>query len=202
MSFNEYAATGFMILPWWTWPCIAVTVVCSILAVMKYDAWKDERAHAKTGPYPCLAHLGTDPSGMDLWCWLREGHTQPHGYPEMFGDDDDEPRLLSCGLCYEENGEEVHPHPECREGLCDYTWVHRHDGRVVCNLPYGHDAVVGSLHDHEPWVNQKQADGPEPVAGSLCDWGEDGTDNEHACRKPAGHLGAHMVQDLSDPSQH
>ena len=27
---------------------------------------------------------------------------------------DDRPaRLLSCGLCYEENGEEVHPHPEC-----------------------------------------------------------------------------------------
>lgn len=23
------------------------------------------------------------------------------------------PRLLSCGLCYEENGEEIHPHPEC-----------------------------------------------------------------------------------------
>jgi hypothetical protein len=22
-------------------------------------------------------------------------------------------RLLGCGLCYEENGEEVHPHPEC-----------------------------------------------------------------------------------------
>lgn len=22
-------------------------------------------------------------------------------------------RLLACGLCYEENGEEVHPHPEC-----------------------------------------------------------------------------------------
>jgi hypothetical protein len=22
-------------------------------------------------------------------------------------------RLLDCGLCYEENGEEVHPHPEC-----------------------------------------------------------------------------------------
>jgi hypothetical protein len=26
---------------------------------------------------------------------------------------EDTPRLLSCGLCYEENGEEVHPHPEC-----------------------------------------------------------------------------------------
>jgi hypothetical protein len=23
------------------------------------------------------------------------------------------PRLLSCGLCFEENGEEVHPHPDC-----------------------------------------------------------------------------------------
>lgn len=25
-------------------------------------------------------------------------------------------RLLDCGLCYEENGEEVHPHPECPLG--------------------------------------------------------------------------------------
>ncbi len=25
-------------------------------------------------------------------------------------------RLLDCGLCYEENGEEVHPHPECPVG--------------------------------------------------------------------------------------
>ncbi|MFJ6540558.1 hypothetical protein ACIQMP_07920 [Streptomyces sp. NPDC091385] len=23
------------------------------------------------------------------------------------------PRLLACGRCYEEAGEEVHPHPEC-----------------------------------------------------------------------------------------
>ncbi|MFJ4902913.1 hypothetical protein [Streptomyces sp. NPDC088727] len=26
------------------------------------------------------------------------------------------PRLLDCGLCFEENGEEVHPHPECPVG--------------------------------------------------------------------------------------
>jgi hypothetical protein len=26
------------------------------------------------------------------------------------------PRLLACGWCYEENGEEVHPHPECPIG--------------------------------------------------------------------------------------
>lgn len=24
-------------------------------------------------------------------------------------------RLLACGLCYEEDGEEVHPHPECTD---------------------------------------------------------------------------------------
>ncbi|MGC4925524.1 DUF6085 family protein [Streptomyces sp. DT117] len=27
-----------------------------------------------------------------------------------------EPRLLDCGFCYEEQGEEVHPHPECPIG--------------------------------------------------------------------------------------
>lgn len=26
------------------------------------------------------------------------------------------PRLLDCGMCYEEDGEEVHPHPECPVG--------------------------------------------------------------------------------------
>lgn len=26
------------------------------------------------------------------------------------------PRLLDCGFCYEENGEEVHPHPQCTKG--------------------------------------------------------------------------------------
>ncbi|MFD3978256.1 hypothetical protein ACFWR6_06685 [Streptomyces griseus] len=26
-------------------------------------------------------------------------------------------RLLDCGTCYEENGEEVHPHPECPLGM-------------------------------------------------------------------------------------
>ncbi len=29
------------------------------------------------------------------------------------------PRLLDCGHCYEENGEEVHPHPECSIGYAD-----------------------------------------------------------------------------------
>lgn len=28
--------------------------------------------------------------------------------------ENDSPRLLDCGLCYEEDGQEVHPHPECK----------------------------------------------------------------------------------------
>lgn len=32
---------------------------------------------------------------------------------EPDGDGYKSARLLDCGLCYEENGEEVHPHPEC-----------------------------------------------------------------------------------------
>lgn len=32
------------------------------------------------------------------------------------GNPESKPRLLDCGLCYEEQGEEVHPHPECSVG--------------------------------------------------------------------------------------
>lgn len=28
-----------------------------------------------------------------------------------------QPRLLACGHCYEEDGQEVHPHPECTTGV-------------------------------------------------------------------------------------
>ena len=33
------------------------------------------------------------------------------------------PRLLNCGLCYEENSEEVHPHPECQITTVDRAAV-------------------------------------------------------------------------------
>lgn len=36
------------------------------------------------------------------------------------------PRLLDCGICYEENGEEVHPHPTCNyERLTELEAEHR-----------------------------------------------------------------------------
>jgi len=38
--------------------------------------------------------------------------TDPVAEPAMCGQTA-APRLLDCELCYEENGEEVHPHPEC-----------------------------------------------------------------------------------------
>lgn len=67
-------------------------------------------------------------------------------------------RLLDCGLCYEENGEEVHPHPECPVGYSgvlrqnpDGTWgpskpaplTDDFDVEVYGNGPYQWEAWVG-----------------------------------------------------------
>jgi hypothetical protein len=36
------------------------------------------------------------------------------------------PRPLGCGFCFEEDGEEIHPHPDCPVGA-DAVWVERSD---------------------------------------------------------------------------
>jgi hypothetical protein len=48
-----------------------------------------------------------DPQGGCLLCGLAETYKQHIDRP------------LSCGFCYEEQGEEVHPHPECPIGYSD-----------------------------------------------------------------------------------
>lgn len=45
----------------------------------------------------------------DLRTTIRSARPTTHDTPQAT-----EPRLLPCGLCYEEDGQEVHPHPECR----------------------------------------------------------------------------------------
>jgi hypothetical protein len=51
-------------------------------------------------------------------------------------------RLLDCGLCYEEQGEEVHPHPECpiaapadraalRDRIAEALYAQDHPGHLV-----------------------------------------------------------------------
>ncbi|MGV2914550.1 hypothetical protein [Streptomyces alfalfae] len=47
----------------------------------------------------------------------EETEAAPPGAPRLLGVAG--PRLLPCGLCYEEDGREVHPHPECRVGTSD-----------------------------------------------------------------------------------
>lgn len=58
-----------------------------------------------------------EPAGCCLLCGLGETYRKHID------------RLLDCGLCYEEQGEEVHPYPECsvgRSGVprqnADGTW--------------------------------------------------------------------------------
>ncbi len=54
------------------------------------------------------------------WCVMNEAHAGDHRDRDGFvwNDKDAQERSpgrkpLSCGWCFEENGEEVHPHPEC-----------------------------------------------------------------------------------------
>ncbi|MGW3847156.1 hypothetical protein [Streptomyces fagopyri] len=58
-----------------------------------------------------------------------------------------EARLLPCGLCYEEHGEEVHPHPECPIGTATA------DVRRVAEL-------------YERWLRA----GPPPLGTSMARW--------------------------------
>ncbi|WP_199570534.1 hypothetical protein [Streptomyces murinus] len=51
-----------------------------------------------------------------------------HRYVSPDGDTAEKPRLLDCGLCYEEDGEEVHPHPECTVGRPELVGVASADG--------------------------------------------------------------------------
>ena len=91
MNFNDYAAIGFAILPWWTWPAIAGTVVASVWVVVWLDGRRDRRERETAGPYPCFAHLGTAWDDPDSWCFRRDGHDGPHLGPwDAPGDDPDE----------------------------------------------------------------------------------------------------------------
>lgn len=50
-------------------------------------------------------------------------------------------RLLDCGWCYEEQGEEVHPHPECPIGRTDQPARYRHRTPEVEAVQWtGHNA--------------------------------------------------------------
>ncbi|MFJ4988820.1 hypothetical protein ACIP9H_34090 [Streptomyces sp. NPDC088732] len=71
-------------------------------------------------------HRGDDypvPGRTFRWNDTEEGAT-PHTDPaEAPAGRVGAPRLLDCGWCFEENGEEVHPHPECPVNAFDAVWA-------------------------------------------------------------------------------
>lgn len=94
----EYAAFGFAVLVWWTWPAIWAVVLAAVYVSFRLSAWRDRRLEAKEdrGPEPCLAHMGTDPDGHEHWCWLKHEHEGQHmnqwGVPQGdFDQDEEEP---------------------------------------------------------------------------------------------------------------
>lgn len=128
----EYAAFGFAVLVWWTWPALWAVVVTAVYASYRVSAWQDRRAEAKQdrGPEPCLIHMGTDPDGHEHWCWLMDGHTGPHtnqwGVPH--GDFDDE---LEDKEQAEEDAEAAYL---AAERVCPH-W----ESNTYCDARYGHD---------------------------------------------------------------
>lgn len=58
---------------------------------------------------------------------LRQDLASPDGQEQPKpGQAEGQPRLLECGLCFEEHGEEVHPHPACTvERLAELEVEHR-----------------------------------------------------------------------------
>lgn len=70
-------------------------------------AWHDNAACGCDEPSwnePCGHSVGVT-SGCSSWSPVDGCTCQPSHDPPA--------RLLSCGWCFEEQGEEVHPHPEC-----------------------------------------------------------------------------------------
>lgn len=157
----EYAAFGFAVLVWWTWPVLWAVVVTAVYASYRVSAWQDRRAEAKQdrGPEPCLIHLGTDPDGFEHWCWLKDGHTGPHmnqwGVPQEDFDDDEptDEEIMELGATI------MAAHPEVPRGemqsppglpvppaLCEWG----EDGagnESACWKPYGHDGPH-MIQDH------------------------------------------------------
>ncbi len=71
----QYAAFGWATLTWWTWPLIFLVTMAAVYAAVWF-AFRSERE--PDGPVPCLAHLGTEPDGIEWWCMLIHRHDGVH----------------------------------------------------------------------------------------------------------------------------
>lgn len=116
----EFAAFGFVVLAWWTWPVMAGLVFTAMWLALRLHDWQETRRYETDGPHPCLAHLGTEPDGTEWWCWLREGHSGVH--LNQWGVDVTEPMVAPGG-----------PDPVClRSSNCFMALDHDGD----CQLDY------------------------------------------------------------------
>mgnify|MGYP003945246683 CR=1 FL=1 len=78
------------------------------------------------------------------------------------------PRLLDCGWCYEEWGEEVHPHPECPQGAAT----------AEQGAPTDWQAIVRDRERELKTAQQQVQDG----LAVIREWQRDGESNEYLTR--------------------
>ncbi|MEW2568390.1 hypothetical protein [Streptomyces sp. NPDC047070] len=85
-------------------------------------------------------------------------------------------RLLACGHCYEENGEEVHPHPECTVALLSRLraiprvphfsqWHGEHGRAYTRGWQSVSDELRQALAEHDGWI---RANRPDDRTCSVC----------------------------------
>ncbi|MFJ2110642.1 hypothetical protein ACIOEX_01715 [Streptomyces sp. NPDC087850] len=75
--------------------------------------------------------------------------SSPCGYehcPTLKAIKEPSPRLLDCGFCHEEQGEEVHPHPECPVGQPATDGLHARIAAAVRSVLY--QDLPGDMGEH------------------------------------------------------
>ena len=84
-------------------------------------------------------------------------------------------RLLDCGFCYEEQGEEVHPHPEC-----PISQVAAPAAVSVAVAPTGQtalrDLIAAAMREHYLCTNRDEADADGNLPCRCGDWREPGAE--------------------------
>lgn len=202
----EYAAFGFATLTWWTYLILLVVVFTLVYGAWILVTWQERREERAAGPRPCLTHLGTEPDGIEWWCFRQEGHDGPHlnhwgvDPSEDYVDTDEGmhycfdfggPDTWGCTLVYGHDGDHnSYRAPVTEPDPVSCEWI---TGSSSPACDWSRDCTV---HGTVISMDDSQVDPTKP----LCTYGEDGNGNPNACWKPSGHTGPHMVLENTTPA--
>lgn len=65
------------VLDWTAYPFICLSVALPMAVLYLIERRRELKAEAAYDG-PCMAHVGTDTDGTELWCWQKSGHSGAH----------------------------------------------------------------------------------------------------------------------------